>query len=100
MGTLPMKTKLYPVVALCAFSFFLSGQSNTAGKATTPTDTGDRTRITLDVSRVNMLYTVSDKKGRFVTNLTKDDFEVFESKKGKPLSNSRLNPICRCALPS
>jgi Ca-activated chloride channel family protein len=28
-----------------------------------------------------MLYTVSDKKGRFVTDLTKDDFEVFESKK-------------------
>ena len=28
-----------------------------------------------------MLFTVSDKKGRFVTDLTKDDFEVFESKK-------------------
>jgi VWFA-related protein len=28
-----------------------------------------------------MLYTVSDKKGRFVTDLTKDDFEVFENKK-------------------
>jgi VWFA-related protein len=76
--------KLYPVVALCALSLLLSGQSkeqsNDAGKAAPP-DTGDRTRITLDVSRVNMLYTVSDKKGRFVTDLTKNDFEVFESKK-------------------
>jgi VWFA-related protein len=36
--------------------------------------------ITLDVNRVNMLFTVSDKKGRFVTDLGKTDFEVFESK--------------------
>ena len=28
-----------------------------------------------------MLYTVTDRKGRFVTNLTKDDFEVIDSKK-------------------
>ncbi|MBZ5602402.1 MAG: VWA domain-containing protein [Acidobacteriia bacterium] len=38
-------------------------------------------RITLDVTRVQLLFTVSDKKGRFVTDLRKDDFEVFESKK-------------------
>src|SRR2546429_171708 len=38
-------------------------------------------RITLDVTRVNMLFTVSDKKGRFVTDLKKDDFEIIESKK-------------------
>ena len=38
-------------------------------------------RITVDVSRVNMLLTVTDKKGRFITALTRDDFEVFEQKK-------------------
>jgi Ca-activated chloride channel homolog len=37
--------------------------------------------ITLDVNRVNMLFTVSDKKGRFVTDLNKLDFEIIESKK-------------------
>src|SRR3954463_3611480 len=37
--------------------------------------------ITVDVTRVNLLYSITDRKGRFVTNLTKDDFEVFESKK-------------------
>jgi VWFA-related protein len=41
----------------------------------------DPSRITLDVNRVNMLFTVSDKKGRFVTDLTKTDFEIVESKK-------------------
>ncbi|MCX6599333.1 MAG: VWA domain-containing protein [Acidobacteria bacterium] len=37
--------------------------------------------ITLDVTRVNFLYTVTDKKGRFVTNLAQEDFEIIESKK-------------------
>lgn len=41
----------------------------------------DPNRIILDVFRVNFLYTVSDRKGRFVINLTKSDFEVFEEKK-------------------
>ena len=35
------------------------------------------TPIVLDVTRVNILFTVSDKKGRFVSNLVKDDFEIF-----------------------
>jgi VWFA-related protein len=39
------------------------------------------TRIQVDVTRVNMLFTVTDKKGRFVTNLTRDDFEIIEAKK-------------------
>jgi VWFA-related protein len=39
------------------------------------------TRIQIDVTRVNMLFTVADKKGRFVTNLAKDDFEILENKK-------------------
>ncbi|MGH9663506.1 MAG: VWA domain-containing protein, partial [Bryobacteraceae bacterium] len=38
-------------------------------------------RFTLDVTRVNLLFTVSDKKGRFVTDLTKDDFDIIETKK-------------------
>lgn len=41
----------------------------------------DASRITLDVTRVNMLFTVSDKRGRFVTNLDRDDFEIVEAKK-------------------
>ncbi len=38
-------------------------------------------RIILDVTRVNMLFTVTDKKGRFITNLDRGDFEIFEGKK-------------------
>src|SRR5579864_6599537 len=41
----------------------------------------EQTRITLDVTRVNVLFTVTDKKGRFVTDLGKDDFQIVEAKK-------------------
>jgi len=47
---------------------------------------GPETRIILDVTRVNMLFTVTDKKGRFVTDLTKDDFQVFENKKPQTIA--------------
>jgi len=41
----------------------------------------EKTRIILDVTRVNILLTVTDRKGRFITNLTRDDFEVVEDKR-------------------
>ncbi|MBM3735390.1 MAG: VWA domain-containing protein [Acidobacteria bacterium] len=34
----------------------------------------------MDVTRVNILFSVSDKRGRFITDLKKEDFEVFEGK--------------------
>jgi Ca-activated chloride channel family protein len=73
---------LYPAVALLSMSLALNSQpKNDKTDKNPPPDSQDKNRITLDVSRVNMLFTVSDKKGRFITDLTKDDFDVFESKK-------------------
>lgn len=37
--------------------------------------------ITLEVTRVNLLFTVTDKRGRFVNNLERGDFDIFEKKK-------------------
>ena len=37
--------------------------------------------IRSEVTRVNMLFAVTDKKGRFITDLKQDDFQVFENKK-------------------
>jgi VWFA-related protein len=55
-----------------------SGQQKTA---TPPVQQADEpARISVDVTRVNMLFTVTDKKGRFVTDLAKEDFEVIEGK--------------------
>jgi Ca-activated chloride channel family protein len=44
-------------------------------------DTSDLPVIRLDVTRVPLLFTVSDKKGHFVTDLKRDEFEVVENKK-------------------
>jgi VWFA-related protein len=62
----------------------LAGFTVVAGQKPAAPQTGDElpeSRIVLEVSRVNLLFTVADKKGRFVTDLGKDDFEILESKK-------------------
>src|ERR1700704_7138128 len=56
-----------------------SGQEPAAQKPA-PIDP-TQARITVDVTRVNVLFTVTDKKGRFITDLGKDDFVVTENKK-------------------
>src|ERR1700733_8683208 len=57
------------------------GAAVCAAQQTPVIESGDPTRITVDVLRVNMLFTVMDKKGRFVTDLNKEDFEIVENKK-------------------
>lgn len=57
-------------------------QSHPPAQPSAPVERADEPgRITVDVTRVQMLFTVQDKHGRFVTDLGKDDFEVFESKR-------------------
>lgn len=56
-------------------------QAQTAAKVDRPVVTPQAEEtIRLDVTRVNLLFTVSDKRGRFVTDLDKDSFEIFEGK--------------------
>ncbi len=51
-----------------------------AQSAQQPPADDPQTRIQVEVTRVNLLYTVSDKKGRFVTDLSRDDFEILEGR--------------------
>jgi len=39
------------------------------------------TTIVKQVDEVNVVFTVTDKRGKFVTDLTKDDFQVLDDKK-------------------
>ncbi|HEY4364388.1 MAG TPA: VWA domain-containing protein [Bryobacteraceae bacterium] len=48
-------------------------------------DTSDLPVIRLDVTRVPLLFTVTDKKGHFVTNLKQDEFDVIENKKSQAI---------------
>ena len=77
--------KFWAVLAVCAAlgaGIWAAEQKTVAEQpAKQPLQADEPTRIQVDVTRVNLLYTVTDRKGRFVTNLTKDDFEVIDSKK-------------------
>ncbi len=37
--------------------------------------------IKLEVTRVNLLFTVTDRRGRFVNNLAREDFDLIENKR-------------------
>jgi VWFA-related protein len=49
--------------------------------APTAAEAADDNIIRSEVTRVNMLISVTDKRGRFVTDLTRGDFMIFENKK-------------------
>ena len=71
-----MKRLFLTVIAALGVS--LAGQQPAQKPATA--DAPD-TRIILEVNRVDMLFTVTDKKGRFITDLGQNDFEIIENKK-------------------
>ena len=72
-----MNTMLYRTALLGLVVVALTAQE----PKPSPTEPLDVNRITLEVNRVNLLFTVSDKKGRFVTDLGRDDFDINENKK-------------------
>jgi Ca-activated chloride channel homolog len=59
----------------------LAAQSKSGATKAAPVDLGDQAPIRLDVTRVSLMFTVQDKKGRFLTDLGKEEFEVVENKK-------------------
>ncbi|MGH9631787.1 MAG: VWA domain-containing protein [Bryobacteraceae bacterium] len=71
--------KLLVLCGLVSVMFAAEVEQKNAPQNREPVD--EAGRITLDVNRVNMLFTVTDKKGRFVTDLARDDFEIVESKR-------------------
>jgi VWFA-related protein len=82
-----MNAPVFVAIAVCGASLY--AQSTAPSAAENPgtlVDIGERTRIILDVTRVNMLFTVTDKKGRFVTDLGRDDFLVLENKKPQTIA--------------
>lgn len=76
----PMKSVLSRLLAALAILTSMSLAQQTSQRPAAD-ETTDPNRIVLDVTRVNLLFTVADKKGRFVTDLDKKDFEIVEGKK-------------------
>jgi Ca-activated chloride channel homolog len=71
-----MKLRVLSAVAACLFL----GSGFAQQKPMSTESPADQNRIILDVNRVTLQLTVADRKGRFVTDLSKDDFEITEHK--------------------
>ncbi len=63
--------------AVLAFGVLEARQNSTKPQSGTGSEGSP---IRAEVTRVNMLFSVTDHKGRFVTDLTRDDFTVYENK--------------------
>src|SRR5262249_921426 len=62
-----------PLLALC-----LATLPAQAPKRPAPSGSDDK--IVVEVNRVPLLFTVTDKKGRFVTDLQEKEFKVFDNR--------------------
>ncbi len=93
-----MYRRVVPVFALFAI-LPVAGAQQPAAKVE-PAGDDLSTRIVLDVNRVNLLFTVTDKKGRFVTDLDQKDFEIYENKKPQKIMqfNAESNLPLRLAI--
>ena len=71
---------LLPVAGVLAAVWAVAQQTPPTKPVDPAAPQDDTTRISVEVTSVPMLFSVIDRKGRFVTDLTRDDFEVFENK--------------------
>jgi VWFA-related protein len=53
----------------------------------TQTNQPPQQTLSVNVDLVNVLFTVSDKTGKFITNLPREDFKVFEDDRPQTISN-------------
>jgi len=77
-----MKTILVTLATL-AFGVALAGQippRPTQQSPVKPAETDQQT-IRINATLVNTLFTVADRKGKFITNLKQQDFKVYEDEK-------------------
>jgi Ca-activated chloride channel homolog len=88
------------VVAISLVAASLFAQENSKPQETKPKSEADDPRIAVEVTRVQLLFTVTDKKGRFITDLNQGDVQIFESKKPQPITdfNAETNLPLRLAI--
>jgi Ca-activated chloride channel homolog len=79
-----MRLKLAP---LGFFAVYLAGFAQQPVERTKPAPDPVERTLSVSVDRVNVPFTVAAKNGKLVTNLTKDDFTVFEDDKPQNISN-------------
>jgi Ca-activated chloride channel family protein len=91
-----MRRLLVGIVLILGVSSLIAGQRGQrqnapprppAGTTVTQSGSGDDQTLSVNVDLVNILFTVADRKGKFVTNLKKEDFKVFEDERLQSITN-------------
>jgi Ca-activated chloride channel family protein len=81
------------LLVLTLSSFVVAQRTPAQSQTVAPPASSSTTRqpddqtISVEVNLVNILFTVADKRGKFVTNLRKDDFRVYEDEKLQTITN-------------
>ena len=71
------------VTVLICLTFFRAASAQEPVQHNKPATT----TLSVDVDRVNVLFTVADSRGKFIRNLGKDDFRVYEDDRRQNISN-------------
>jgi len=74
------------------FVFFVAALSVVmSAQSTPPARQDDQGVISVNVDRVNILFTVQDSKGKLITNLKQDDFRLFEDDKPQTIIRANID---------
>ena len=76
-----MKPIARSLLILASAAVFVAVAVHAARQDPTKPESADDNIIRSEVTRVNMLFSVTDKRGRFVTDLNRSDFTILENKK-------------------
>ena len=88
-----MKKPLFFLFLFCVPGAGLFAQGTAGGSNSNNSQSSDdQNRIKVRVELVNVLTTVTDKKNRLVTDLTKDDFRIFGTANPKTSAFSAARP--------
>jgi Ca-activated chloride channel family protein len=84
-----MKLRLVLAALVCAVlpAASLIAQRGKRVEQQAKTDNNDSQTLSVNVDLVNVLFTVADRGGRFITNLQRDDFKVSEDERPQSITN-------------
>jgi VWFA-related protein len=75
------------------FTLLAAGQQAPPAQPPASAQQGDEiARISVNVTRVSMAFSVTDRKGRFVTGFNKDDFQIYENGKLQEIQEFTAEP--------
>ncbi|MEI9975193.1 MAG: VWA domain-containing protein [Ignavibacteriota bacterium] len=75
-----------------AVALLAAGQQTPPPKPADPAPQDQPTKFSTAVTVVSMAFSVTDRKGRFVTGLTKDDFDVLENGRAQTIAEFTAEP--------